>query len=129
MAVSASTQDGRGLANGTHIDEEITQIWKDIEARVAQMAGGDPSKIKQGLDIDGVLQYLDEAQSKDRKASEKYSTVKNVFSRTLQCIQTVGGIVYEFGDKYWANAEKRDHASAMYFRIFDLDRLIDLFSG
>ena len=93
MAVSASTQDGRDLANGTHIDEEITQIWKDVEARVVQMAGGDPSKIKQGLDIDGVLQHLDEAQSKDRKASEKYSTVKHVFSRTLQCIQTVGGIV------------------------------------
>jgi ethanolamine utilization microcompartment shell protein EutL len=93
MAISVSTKEDRALVNGTHIDDEITQIWKDVEARVVQMAGGDPSKVKQGLDIDAVLQQLDEAQSKDKKASEKYSTVKNIFSRTLQCIQTVGGIV------------------------------------
>lgn len=38
-------------------------------------------------------------------------------------------IIYELGDKYWAVAEKRDHASTIYSRIFDLNRLIDLFSG
>ena len=74
-------------------DDEISRTWKLVEERVIQMAGGDRSKIKQGLRIENVLDYLDEAQAKDAKASAKYSTVKNIFNRTLQCIQTVGGIV------------------------------------
>lgn len=74
-------------------DDEISRTWKMVEEKVLQMAGGDRSKIKQGLGIESVLIYLDDAQTKEAKASEKYSTIKNVFNRTLQCIQTVGGIV------------------------------------
>ncbi|KAF7552379.1 hypothetical protein G7Z17_g4331 [Cylindrodendrum hubeiense] len=77
---------------GPNVDEEINRTWKEVEDRVLQMAGGDRSKIKQ-LGIDNVLQYLDQAQSKDKKEAEKYGAVRNIFNRTLQCIQTVGGIV------------------------------------
>lgn len=77
---------------GANVDEEINRTWKEVEDRVVQMAGGDRSKMKQ-LGIDNVLQYLDQAQSSDKKAAEKYGTIRNIFNRTLQCIQTVGGIV------------------------------------
>ncbi|WXC60198.1 hypothetical protein SNK03_006061 [Fusarium graminearum] len=93
MEASASGLDVKAVAFGTNVDEEIARIWKDVEARVVQMAGGNPAKIKQGLGIDDVLKYLNEAQVKDKQVSEKYGTVKNIFNRTLQCIQTVGGIV------------------------------------
>ncbi|KAJ8123794.1 hypothetical protein ONZ43_g335 [Nemania bipapillata] len=74
-------------------NDEISQAWKQVEERVLQMAGGDRAKVKLGLGIDDVLQYLDNAQADDRKAAEKYGAVKKIFNRTLQCIQTVGGIV------------------------------------
>ncbi|KAK2127733.1 hypothetical protein NOF04DRAFT_1345276 [Fusarium oxysporum II5] len=78
---------------GTDVDDEVSQIWKQVEIRVLQMAGGDCSKIKPDLDINSVLQHLDQSQSKDKKASENYGPVKKFFNRMLQCIQTIGGIV------------------------------------
>ncbi|KAK7413792.1 hypothetical protein QQX98_007359 [Neonectria punicea] len=77
---------------GANVDEAIQRTWQQVEDRVLQMAGGDRSKIKQ-LNIENVLQYLDQAQSSDKKSAEKYGVVRNIFNRTLQCIQTVGGIV------------------------------------
>lgn len=84
---------GAAVAFGASVDEDIARTWKQVEDRVIQMAGGDRSKIKQGLGIEKVLEYLDDAQAKEVATSEKYGTVKNIFNRTLQCIQTVGGIV------------------------------------
>ncbi|KAF5684834.1 neutral amino acid permease [Fusarium circinatum] len=89
---------------GTNVDDEVSQIWKQVEIRVVQMAGGDSSKIKPNLDINSVLQHLDHSQAKDKKASEKYGTVKNIFNRTLQCIQTVGGIVADGASYVFAPA-------------------------
>ncbi|KAF4338040.1 neutral amino acid permease [Fusarium beomiforme] len=79
MATSIGDLKGKAIAFGANADEE--------------MAGGDSSKINQALDMNDIVRYLDQAQSKDNKASEKYGTVKNIFNRTLECIQTVGGIV------------------------------------
>ena len=57
------------------------------------MAGGDRSKINKNLGIDGVLSYLDRVQENDRKVADKYSTARDIFNKTLQCISNVGGIV------------------------------------
>ncbi|KAL6918473.1 hypothetical protein FSST1_009968 [Fusarium sambucinum] len=104
MNASANGLDIKAVAFGGNVDEEVTRIWKDVEDRVVQMAGGDPAKIKQGLGINDVLQYLNEAQVKDKQVSEKYGTVKNIFNRTLQCIQTVGGIVADGASYVFAPA-------------------------
>ncbi|CEI60087.1 unnamed protein product [Fusarium venenatum] len=104
METSASGLDVKAVAFGANVDEEVTRIWKDVEGRVVQMAGGDPAKIKQGLGINDVLQYLNEDQVKDKQVSEKYGTVKNIFNRTLQCIQTVGGIVADGASYVFAPA-------------------------
>jgi hypothetical protein len=74
-------------------NDEIVQTWKQVEDRVLEMAGGDRAKVKQGLSIDSVLGYLDNMQADDKKAAEKHGNIKKIFSQTLQCIQTVGGIV------------------------------------
>ncbi|KAI0869430.1 hypothetical protein GGS24DRAFT_163990 [Hypoxylon argillaceum] len=73
--------------------DEISQVWKQVEDRVLQMAGGDRAMIKPGLSIDEVLYCLDDAQADDKKAAGKYGAVKKIFNQTLQCIQTIGGIV------------------------------------
>jgi hypothetical protein len=75
---------------------EIQRIWADVNKLVCHLAasaGVDPSETPSNLDIDGVLKYLDKAAEADKKSSEKFMWVKNVFHRTLQCIETVGGIV------------------------------------
>ncbi|KAI0443630.1 hypothetical protein F4803DRAFT_301435 [Xylaria telfairii] len=74
-------------------NDEITQIWKQVEDRVLQMAGGDSTRIQQGLSIEQVLYYLDNAQADDKKAAEKHGSLKKVMSHTLSVIETVGGIV------------------------------------
>ncbi|CCT70647.1 uncharacterized protein FFUJ_06636 [Fusarium fujikuroi IMI 58289] len=103
LTISASSELSTSVF-GTNVDDEVSQIWKQVEIRVVQMAGGDSSKIKPNLDINSVLQHLDQSQSRDKKASEKYGTVKNIFNRTLQCIQTVGGIVADGASYVFAPA-------------------------
>lgn len=72
---------------------EIDAIWKEVNSKVIELAGGDPSKVEKGLDINTVLKYIDNIQESDKKKSEKLGTFKHIVSRTLQCINTVGGIV------------------------------------
>ncbi|KAK2761019.1 neutral amino acid permease [Colletotrichum kahawae] len=74
-------------------DDEVTQIWQEVQAMVIRMAGGDPNKIDKQLDIDGVLRHLGQVQAKDQKAAEKHAAVKDTFSKTLQVISKVGGLV------------------------------------
>ncbi|CAM1511878.1 Fc.00g093910.m01.CDS01 [Cosmosporella sp. VM-42] len=95
MATSERAVAGGAVTSAAFVgvDNEIAQTWKQVEERVIQMAGGDLSKINPGLGIESVLRHLDDAAAKDKKASEKYGTIKTIFNRTLQCIQTVGGIV------------------------------------
>lgn len=76
-------------------DDEVTQIWQEVQAMVIRMAGGDPNKIDKQLDIDGVLRHLEQVQAKDQKAAEKHAAVKDTFSKTLQVISKVGGLVAE----------------------------------
>ncbi|KAL4959938.1 uncharacterized protein BDV14DRAFT_205219 [Aspergillus stella-maris] len=74
------------------LKSEIVEIWSQVQARVVQLAGGDSSNIRADLTIEGVLSYLDKAQeaSENRDAHGK---VRSVFEKTLQFIDTVGGIV------------------------------------
>jgi hypothetical protein len=72
---------------------EIDAIWKQVQERVTALAGGDPNKIRKNLDINGVLFFIEQAETKEKKKSEKYGPFKNAVAKTLQCIQTVGGIV------------------------------------
>ena len=77
----------------TNENDEIARAWKVVQDRVLLMADGDHTKIKRELNIDDVLGYLDQAQTADKKSSEASATIKKVFSRTLQFIETVGGIL------------------------------------
>ncbi|KAL4895563.1 hypothetical protein BDV59DRAFT_156698 [Aspergillus ambiguus] len=72
------------------IKDEIASIWAQVQARVIQLAGGDPSKVQPNLNINGVLAYLDQAQD---AATPKESVVRSTFNTTLQFIDTVGSIV------------------------------------
>ncbi|EXF86596.1 hypothetical protein CFIO01_06858 [Colletotrichum fioriniae PJ7] len=74
-------------------DDEVSQIWLEVENRVIRMAGGDPSKIDKQLDIDGVMRYLEQTQAADQKAADKHGTVKKAFNKTLNCVSKVGGII------------------------------------
>ncbi|EXM08575.1 hypothetical protein FOIG_01655 [Fusarium odoratissimum NRRL 54006] len=103
---------------GTDVDDEVSQIWKQVEIRVLQMAGGDCSKIKPDLDINSVLQHLDQSQSKDKKASENYGPVKKFFNRMLQCIQTIGGIVADGASFVFALAGTSYNALAFVIRAW-----------
>ncbi|CAH0021655.1 unnamed protein product [Clonostachys rhizophaga] len=77
----------------SEISREIGQVWKQVESRVLQMAGGDESMLEKDLTIESVISSLNQTQASNKKEAEKYGQVRNVFQRTLQCIQTVGGIV------------------------------------
>ncbi|KAK7216486.1 hypothetical protein V2G26_004489 [Clonostachys chloroleuca] len=77
----------------SEVNREIGQVWKQVESRVLQMAGGDETMLQKDLTIESVISSLNQTQASNKKEAEKYGQVRNVFQRTLQCIQTVGGIV------------------------------------
>ncbi|KAI0386389.1 hypothetical protein F5Y04DRAFT_121540 [Hypomontagnella monticulosa] len=84
--------------------KEIDAIWKDVYIKVVELAGGDPKKVEKTLDINGVLQYIENLQASDRKKSEKFGLFKKIVGRTLQCINTVGGIVASGASEVFAPA-------------------------
>ncbi|GAP82873.1 putative neutral amino acid permease protein [Rosellinia necatrix] len=89
--VSAVAAPFAGTPRGSN--DEITEIWKEVEDRILQMVGGNRAKIKQDLSIEQVLQCLDDAQAEDKRAAEKHGTLKKVFNHTLDCIAIIGGLV------------------------------------
>ncbi|KAI1498298.1 hypothetical protein F5X99DRAFT_334647 [Biscogniauxia marginata] len=74
---------------------EVEAIWRDVQNKVIELAGGDPKKLLTELNIDSVLKYIDEIQASDKKKAEKYGWFKDTVRKTLRCINTVGGIVAE----------------------------------
>ncbi|KAI0887806.1 uncharacterized protein GGS22DRAFT_154345 [Annulohypoxylon maeteangense] len=83
--------------------KEIEATWKEVQNKVIELAGGDPKKV-QTLDINSVLKYIDSVQASDKKKSEKFGAFKSVVNKTLQCINTVGGIVAEGASTVFAPA-------------------------
>ncbi|KAI1189668.1 hypothetical protein F5B17DRAFT_390131 [Nemania serpens] len=73
--------------------KEIEAIWKEVHAKVLELAGGDPRKVQGSLSIDDVLNYIDDVQKADEEKEEEYSAFKSTVELTLRCIGTVGGIV------------------------------------
>lgn len=73
--------------------KEIEAIWKEVNAKVLELAGGDPKKLQGSLSIDDVLHYIDDVQKVDEEKEEEYGAFKGTVELTLQCIGTVGGIV------------------------------------
>ncbi|RYP79874.1 hypothetical protein DL770_006479 [Monosporascus sp. CRB-9-2] len=75
---------------------DIEAIWRQVHEKVVQLAGSDPAfQIQKTLDIDGVLRRLDSLQEAGNKHPDKFSWLKHAVRRTLQCIQTVGGMVVD----------------------------------
>ncbi|KAI8631164.1 hypothetical protein F5Y19DRAFT_425266 [Xylariaceae sp. FL1651] len=83
---------------------EIEATWKEVHAKVIELAGGDPSRVRQTLTIDEVLNYIDSVQKTETKKAEEHGTFKNVVSKTLQCINTIGGIVADGASNAFAPA-------------------------
>ncbi|KAI0477811.1 hypothetical protein GGR56DRAFT_665620 [Xylariaceae sp. FL0804] len=80
---------------------EVDLMWQEVENKVIEMAGG---KKPQVLDLDSVMRVVDQVQQADKKKSEKYGTFKGIIHRTLQCINTVGGIVANGASQVFAPA-------------------------
>lgn len=94
--VSAPAGNSTPISLDAAANKEISAIWAQVQARVIQLAGGDPKKIKTNLTIDAVLARLDQAQEAREESSNSkvYSTaIRATFNTTLQFVQTVGEIV------------------------------------
>ncbi|RYP58600.1 hypothetical protein DL769_008887 [Monosporascus sp. CRB-8-3] len=75
---------------------EIEAIWRQVHEKVVELAGSDPTfQIQKTLDIDGVLRRLDSLQEAGNKQPDKFGWLKHAVRRTLQCIQTIGGMVVD----------------------------------
>lgn len=71
---------------------EISGIWLDMQDRVAKLAKLAGAEVDPRLDIEGVLKNLDKAQNPTAK-HPKLSKFRKIFDKSLQVIDTVGGIV------------------------------------
>ena len=75
------------------MNEEIAEIWAQVQSRVRQLASGDSRTINPNLDIDGVLSQLDRAQQSHEASTGKHARIRATFNNALQVIQSVGEIV------------------------------------
>lgn len=92
--------------------KEIEAIWKEVHAKVVELAGGDAKLVRQTLSIDDVLGFIDNVQKNDKIKAEEHGTFKNIVAKTLQCINTVGGIVANAASNvsdvrpFWLNCQR-----------------------
>ncbi|KAL4872377.1 hypothetical protein BDV12DRAFT_183060 [Aspergillus spectabilis] len=116
MTISPSSTKAPPLERRTSaLKSEIVEIWSQVQARVVQLAGGDYSKIQAGLSIEGVLSYLDKAQD---VSSSKDSSIRGAFEKTLQFIDTVGGIVAGGAGEVFGPAELCFNALSMVIQAW-----------
>lgn len=81
---------------------EIELIWRQLHEKVVQLASSDPEfQLEKTLDINGVLHKVDLIQQKEQKKAEKYGPFKSILNKTLQCINTIGGMVSEGVSEVW----------------------------
>ncbi|KAI8965147.1 hypothetical protein F5Y11DRAFT_37295 [Daldinia sp. FL1419] len=100
MSISSPIEKAADIAE----QKEIDAIWREVYNKVVDLAGGDPRKIQGTLDIDTVLNYVDDVQASSKKKSEKFGTFKSIVNKTLQCINTIGGIVSDGASTVFAPA-------------------------
>ncbi|KAL4881043.1 hypothetical protein BJY04DRAFT_227961 [Aspergillus karnatakaensis] len=116
MTISPSSTKAPPLERRTSaLKSEIVEIWSQVQARVVQLAGGDASKIQANLGIEGVLSYLDKAQD---ATSGTDSSVRGAFEKTLQFIDTVGGIVAGGAGEVFGPAELCFNALSMVIQAW-----------
>lgn len=84
--------------------KEFDTVWKDLKEQVIKLAGGDQTRIRK-LEIEDVLATLDaiSKEKAEKEANDKYRRLKDVTLTTLQCIQTVGGMIAEGASEVWKN--------------------------
>ncbi|RMJ27317.1 hypothetical protein PHISP_01831 [Aspergillus sp. HF37] len=73
------------------VDEDIREIWADVQKRVAKLAGQEGKPVIP-MGIDDVVANLTAAQNPDAPPSRK-EKVKMAFSQSLTAIQRVGEVV------------------------------------
>ncbi|KAK8006923.1 hypothetical protein PG989_000913 [Apiospora arundinis] len=73
--------------------KEIDAIWAQVQDRVLQLAARQKTQVRKNISINDVLRYVDEVQHSEKDKSEKFGWFKTAVGNTLQCIQTIGGIV------------------------------------
>ncbi|KAL2827846.1 hypothetical protein BJY01DRAFT_255572, partial [Aspergillus pseudoustus] len=93
---------------------EIVEIWFQVQERVKQLVGGD-DKIQADLTIEDVLSYLDKAQDQSEK---KDSSIRSAFQKTLQFIETVGGVVSTGASEVFGPSELCFNALSMVIQAW-----------
>ncbi|KAL3468524.1 hypothetical protein BJX64DRAFT_246157 [Aspergillus heterothallicus] len=94
---------------------EIVEIWSQVEDRVTQLVGGKRSDIQAKLTIEDVLSYLDRAQDQSEK---KDSSIRGAFEKTLQFIETVGGVVSTGASEVFGPSELCFNALSMVIQAW-----------
>lgn len=73
-------------------NEEIRQIWAEIQEKVAKLARQGGRSVNTGMQIGDVMGTLESTEHPDVEPGKR-AAVKKVFGNTLKVIQTVGGFV------------------------------------
>ncbi|KAL4785921.1 hypothetical protein BJX76DRAFT_150863 [Aspergillus varians] len=116
MTISPSSTIAPPLERRTSaLKSEIVEIWSQVQARVVQLAGGDSANIQAKLSIEGVLACLDKAQD---QSSNKDSSIRGAFEKTLQFIDTVGGIVAGGASEVFGPSELCFNAVSMVIQVW-----------
>lgn len=73
-------------------DKTLEAMWKLVEERVLELSRKEKHTLTKDMTIEDVMGCLDTAQKTDEKSAEKHAWIRKTFNRTLDCIQTFGGI-------------------------------------
>ncbi|KAJ5090777.1 hypothetical protein N7532_009461 [Penicillium argentinense] len=112
-------------------NEEIQQIWAEIQEKVNSLAQQAGRSVNTGMDIGDVMGTLASTEHPGMEPSKR-DAVKNVFGNTLKVIRTVGGFVADGASQVFPAAAQCYNAIGFVINAWEgyqsaFDGLTDLF--
>ncbi|KAL2788162.1 hypothetical protein BJX66DRAFT_340553 [Aspergillus keveii] len=122
------------VGTDAEVDPAVADAWRHMRERLQELeALSNGQKYDPNLQPEGVLASLDRIQNQGGKRSPRWDKVKEIFSGTLNVIQTVGGLVADAASQVFAPASQCYNAINFvigawqeYQSVFDV--LTDLFA-
>lgn len=71
-------------------DPEFAERWARATEKLCKASKKDFSQMKQPISIQDVLGMMGENKSRQEESSSKHARAKDVLSKTLECLQTLG---------------------------------------
>ena len=73
-------------------DFDVDRMWRNVQAEFQRTCQRTLNAKQQNLSVEDVVASLTKVNEKDEKKAVRYKNAKDVLTKTLKCVQLLGGL-------------------------------------